>query len=98
MMQKKYARLAFSERIEIEKLLSHQNNYTEIALALNRSKSTIQREVLQQGWGHYKALKGECYAVGKSSNRKDGKSKIKQCEALENMCWKSLNFDGRQGR
>ena len=38
MMPKKYGRLAFSERIEIEKLLSHQNNYTDIPLALNRSK------------------------------------------------------------
>jgi IS30 family transposase len=56
MMQKKYGRLSFDERIEIEKLLSHKKSYADIALALNRSKSSIHRDVIKQGTQHYKAM------------------------------------------
>lgn len=38
-MQKKYGRLSFNERIEIEKLLSHKKSYADIATAVNQSKS-----------------------------------------------------------
>ena len=65
MMTKKYARLRFDERIEIEKLLSHKKSYTDIALALNRNKSTIQREVHKQGRNIYKAMHAHAAAVGK---------------------------------
>jgi IS30 family transposase len=82
MMQKKYARLTFSERIEIEKLLSHKKSYSDIASVLNRNKSSIQRDVVKQGRDSYKAMKAESRAVGNSSNRKDGKNKINECEAL----------------
>ncbi len=82
-MTKKYVRLTLDERIEIEKLLSHKKSYADIAIVLNRSKSTIQRDVIKQGFDSYKAMIAECTAVGNSSNRKDGKNKIKQCEALE---------------
>ncbi len=81
-MQKKYARLTFTERIEIEKLLSHKKSYFDIASVLNRNKSTIQRDIAKQGRDSYKAMKAECQAVGNSSNRKDGKNKINACEAL----------------
>src|SRR5215216_1565212 len=90
MMQKKYGRLSFDERIEIEKLLSHKKSYADIATALNRSKSTIQRDVVKQGRQQYKAMEAERLAVGKSSNRKSGKNKIKQCEALENFVLEKL--------
>lgn len=83
MMTKKYVRLTLDERIEIEKLLSHKKSYADIAIVLNRSKSTIQRDVIKQGFDSYKAMIAECTAVGNLSNRKDGKNKIKQCEALE---------------
>ena len=82
-MQKKYSRLSFGERIEIEKLLSHKKSYADIAAALNRSKSTIQRDVIKLGITLYKAMEAERLAVGKSSNRKSGKNKIKQNPALE---------------
>lgn len=82
-MGKKYDRLSFSERIEIEKLISHFKTYAEIAITLNRSKSTIQREVVKLGRDDYKAMKAECLAVGKSSNRKDGKNKMNVCAALK---------------
>jgi transposase, IS30 family len=90
MMQKKYRRLSFDERIEIEKLLSHRKSYTDIATTLNRSKSTIQRDVIKQGTAQYKAMEAERLAVGKSSNRKSGKNKIKQCEPLEKYVLEKL--------
>ena len=90
MMSKNYRRLTFDERIEVEKLLSHKKSYTDIATALNRSKSTIQRDVAKQGRQQYKAMEAERLAVGKSSNRKSGKNKIKQCKALENFVLEKL--------
>jgi len=89
-MSKNYRRLTFDERIEVEKLLSHKKSYTDIATALNRSKSTIQRDVAKQGRQQYKAMEAERLAVGKSSNRKSGKNKIKQCKALENFVLEKL--------
>ncbi len=56
MMTKRYGRLRFEERIEIEKLLSHKKSYADIARVLNRNKSTIQREVSKQGRDCYKAI------------------------------------------
>ncbi len=75
MMTKKYVRLTFNERIEIEKLLSHNKSYADIATVLNRSKSTIQRDVIKQGCDSYKAMTAKFTAVGNSSNRKDGKTR-----------------------
>lgn len=45
MMLKKDGRLIFQERIQIEKLLSYNMNFSEIARLLNRNKSTFHREV-----------------------------------------------------
>lgn len=89
-MAKNYGRLRFDERIEIEKLLSHKKSYSDIARRLERSKSTIQREVIKQGAALYKAMEAERLAVGKSSNRKSGKNKIRQCEALEKYVLEKL--------
>ncbi len=83
MMTKKYARLAFSERVEIEKLLSHNWSYSSIAVQLNRSKSTIQREVVGYGRDKYKALTAEWDAVCYSSDRKNGKTRMKVCPYLK---------------
>ena len=90
MMTKKYGRLRFDERIEIEKSISHKKSYADIATALNRSKSTILRDVIKQGREQYKAIEAARLAVGKSSNRKSGKNKIKQCEALEKYVLEKL--------
>lgn len=91
-MTKKYVRLTFDERIEIEKLLSHKKSYADIAIALSRSKSAIQREVIKQGRESYKAMHAECLAAGKSSNRKSGRNKIKVCEALEKYVLEKLQL------
>jgi IS30 family transposase len=67
MMVKKYGRLSFIERIEVEKLLSHKKSYTAISQALGRSKSTVSREVNKQGREAYKAIEGERLAVSSVS-------------------------------
>jgi len=92
MMQKNYGRLTFSERIEIEKSLSHKKSLSAIALALNRSPSTIQRDVVNVGRDHYKAMAAECSAVHKSSDRKSGKTKIKVCNDLEKYVMEKLEL------
>ena len=92
MMTKKYARLAFSERVEIEKLLSHNWSYSAIAIQLQRSKSTIQREVVGYGRLKYKALSAEWDAVCYCSDRKSGKTKMKVCSELENYVLKKLDL------
>ena len=89
-MTKKYNRLSFKERIEIEKLLSHHMSFTAIALALNRHKSTIQRDVKRLQKKQYSAMDATCKAVGFSSNRRSGKCKIKQCVELENYVLEKL--------
>ena len=90
MMSKKYGRLQFGERIEIEKLLSHKKSYTDIALALQRNKSSIYREVIKQGRDKYKALAAEWYAVSSVSSRRSGKNKIKQNPQLEKYVLEKL--------
>lgn len=92
MMTKKYRRLGFYERIEIEKLLSHKKSYTDIAAALSRDKSTIQREVNKQGRDCYKAIEAERLAVGSVSNRRSGKNKIKENLQLENYVLQKLSL------
>ena len=89
-MKKKYDRLSFEERIEIEKLLSHHKSFAAIALALGRHKSTIQRDVKRLGKEAYTAMNATLEAVGLSSNRKSGKCKIKQCVELENYVLEKL--------
>jgi IS30 family transposase len=81
-MTKKYERLSLYERFQIEKLLSHKKSYSDIAILLGRNKSTIQREVSKYGKANYKSLEAERMAVGKSSDRKNGKSKINTCNKL----------------
>ena len=89
-MKKEYIRLSFSERIEIEKLLSHRKSFTAIALALNRHKSTIQRDVNRLGKKSYTAMEATWKAVSLSSNRRGGKCRIKQCVELENYVLEKL--------
>jgi IS30 family transposase len=88
MMTKNYGRLTFDERIEIEKLLSHKKTYGDIARTLNRSKSTISREVKKQSCTAYKAMQGEALAVGSV------KTKSNNIFRWKNTCWKNFPFAG----
>lgn len=89
-MGKNYDRLNLFERIEIEKHLSHNLSYSEIARLINRSKSTIQREVIKQGRNKYEAMKGTWIHTSNQSNRRFGKSKIKLNTELENYVMDKL--------
>ena len=92
MVTKKYGRLTFDERIEIEKLLSHRKSYADMGRALNRNKSSIKREVAKQGRDKYKALEAERLAVGSVSNRRSAKTKMKQCPQLEKYVLEKLHL------
>ena len=83
MMPEKYGRSGFAERIGIEKSVSHNKSFTDIAAGLNRNKSTIQREVKRQGRNNYKAVHAPVVAAGSVSNRRSGRNKIKQNVELE---------------
>ena len=75
-MEKKYKRLSLEERIQIEKLLSHNESYSEIARKLTRNKSSIQREVSRYKKSKYSSYNAHLKAFNLSINRKYGKSKI----------------------
>lgn len=89
-MTKKYKRLSFQERIEIEKMLSHNKSITAIAQALNRNKSTIQRELKRQKKGNYEALHATWLAVSISSGKRFGKCKINAYPPLEQFVLEKL--------
>jgi len=58
MEEKKYKRLNFQERVIIETLLGEEKSKSLIALRLNRSRSTITREInkwVQKPWEKYNA-------------------------------------------
>ncbi|MFN8249124.1 MAG: IS30 family transposase [Ferruginibacter sp.] len=80
-MNKKYTRFSFEERIQLEKLLSHNQSYSQIARALNRNKSTISREVKRIKV--YSAVYANWNMVYKASDRRRFKSKINQNPALK---------------
>jgi IS30 family transposase len=90
MMEKKYARLTYGERIEIYKLLALQESLSQIARTLGRHKSTICREVKESGRAAYHHLSGEWKAVNKGSNRRSGKNKIDQNPELQKYVLEKL--------
>lgn len=81
-MKKRYQRISLDERIIIEKQLALGLNHSQIAVLLSRSRSSVYREVKRCKSDHYCAMKATCLAVGKSSDRKNGKSKMNQHEEL----------------
>lgn len=88
----KYKRLNLEERIQIEVLLSHNQSYFQIGLALSRSKSTICREVKPWGKEKYKAAKAHSYAEKASSMRKKGHKKILKSNRLFDYIQRKLEL------
>ena len=82
-MNKSYQRLTMEERIQIEKLLSHGQSYSEIARQLHRHKSTISREIARIKSTSYSSFYSHGHAYNQSMNRKYGKSKILLNRTLE---------------
>lgn len=91
-MEKTYNRLLFRERIEIEKLLSQNKNCIQIAVLLNRNKSTIYREVNRIKKGNYNCFKSHADAIIKSSDRKNSKTKMNQNPELKKYIYDHLKL------
>ncbi len=89
-MRTKFTRLTHFERVEIYKLLALNKSLAEIARTLNRNKSTISREVKPFGKEKYHHFDGEEKAVYSISNRRSGKTKMRQNPALENYVLEKL--------
>ena len=85
MMPSNYTRFSFEERIQLEKLLSHNKSLSDIARALNRHKSTIHREVARTKKRSYSCMKANWDMVYKASNRRRFKTKMNQCKELQSM-------------
>lgn len=74
---KNYRRLSLQERIEIEKMRANKCSFSSIAKKLNRSISTITREVKKYKYfNSYQAAKADPIAHQKRWNRKDEKYKM----------------------
>ena len=63
MPDKNYNRLTFEERVKIETYLSEKRSLSFIAKTLNRSRSTIGKEVNRWGKDRYKATLANQYAA-----------------------------------
>lgn len=75
-MHTSYKRLSLEERISIQVSLFNGTSYGAISIALNRSKSAIQREVQPWGRDRYSAVKAHHYAAQGASSRRRGKVRI----------------------
>ena len=91
-MNQNYRRLSLLDRFEIEKALSHKKSFADIAIALNRAKSSIAREVNLYGRDNYKAYYAHCMAVGKASNKRYGKNKIIANKCIGNYVLEKLEL------
>ncbi len=89
-MRTKFTRLTHIERVEIYKLIALNKSISEIARTLNRNKSTISREVKPFGKEKYHHYDGERKAVYSVSDRRSGKTKMKQNPALEQFVVEKL--------
>jgi len=89
-MEKSYNRLEFGERIEIEKLLSHNKNCKEIAIHLGRHKSTVSREIRRLKGENYNSMKSHFDATIKSSDRKFNKTKLNANPDLKKFIYEHL--------
>jgi len=73
-----FCRLSFEEREEISRLLETNRSIRKIAGILDRSPSTISREVnrFSKGTKCYRALSGQRIAIRQASSRRFGKRKL----------------------
>lgn len=89
-----YKRLSLKEREEISRLLAAKQNFSEIARALGRNKSTISREIRKGGCNKYtyRAVKAEKRAKRRASRRKLGKRKILLEQKLKSYIFAKLKL------
>ncbi len=83
MQKEKYVRLTNAEREEISRCLANKKPVGEIAKHLERSPSTISREIKRNsGKTGYRAFGASKRAQAAATSRKKGKSKIAKSERL----------------
>lgn len=91
-MEKKYKRLSFQERVKIETLLVENRSKNYIAIALNRSRTTINNEVnkwVQKPSDIYNAKLAHWYSVEENHNKRT-LDKIDQFSKLKMFVYRSL--------
>ena len=91
-MEKRYLRLTLEERIIIEKQLALGLNPSQIATLLLRNRTTVSRDIKRCKEGHYTAMEATFFSVYKSSDRKNGKSKMNQNKRLYDYVAGKLNL------
>ncbi len=83
MQNKRYTRLADQERESISRGLAQHKSIRQLAKELNRSPSTISREIRRnKGKSGYRAFSASRRAKAAASSRKRGKRKIEKQEGL----------------
>jgi IS30 family transposase len=83
MQKRRYTRLADQERESISRGLAQHKSIRQLAKELNRSPSTISREIRRnKGKSGYRAFSASRRAKAAASSRKRGKRKIEKQEGL----------------
>ena len=75
-MKTRYKRITLEQRIIIEKSLALGHTNTQIALSIGCHKSAVGRDIKLCKKHKYSAMEATRFAVGNSSNRRSGKSKL----------------------
>jgi len=77
-MKLSYKRLTLHQRIIIEKSLAVGLTYEQIACSIGCHKSSVCRDIRRCPPGKYAAMEATSFAVGHSSDRRSGKSRLQQ--------------------
>lgn len=93
-VMKKYTRLSYSERVKIEEFRNLKFSPSKIAQKLNRTKSTITREIKRNkdAYEIYDADDASRKAFGRSMYRKADKDKINSNKELQDFVHEKLSL------
>jgi transposase, IS30 family len=87
---KGYKRISIEERVEIATLLSSGLSKAEVARRLNRSRSTISREM--GIWTRYDPLRSDQLSKERVSRHNKGNNKIQKCSCLRGYIHKQIRL------
>jgi IS30 family transposase len=91
MQKDNYKRLVIQERENISRGLAQKKTMRAIAMEINRSPSTITREIKRNsGKSCYRAFSASQRAKAAAASRREGKSKIAQLESLRSYVLEKL--------
>jgi len=91
MQKDNYKRLVIQERENISRGLAQKKTIRAIAMEINRSPSTITREIKRNcGKSCYRAFSASQRAKAAAASRREGKSKIAQLESLRSYVLEKL--------